>query len=111
LELSHVVQWRCSIVLPYISHHLQEEEGLSLKHMAWPKHPEILQERETFTTMNMPYVHIKTDNTLSLLKKTVIHKSNPKTRTLCFWMISSPGSSVSNWLPHLHYGFGTEMLG
>jgi len=46
-EFSHVVHWRCSIVLAYISHHLQEEEWLSLKHMAWPEHSETLQERET----------------------------------------------------------------
>lgn len=46
LEFNHVVHWRCSIVLAYISHHLQEQEGLNLKHMAWPEHPVTLQERE-----------------------------------------------------------------
>lgn len=44
----------------------------------------------------MPYEH-RIDTTLSLLKKTVIHKSNPKTRTLRFWKISSTDGRVSNW--------------
>lgn len=44
----------------------------------------------------MPYEH-RIDTTLSLLKKTVNHKSNPKTRTLCFWKISSTDGRVSNW--------------
>jgi hypothetical protein len=42
----------------------------------------------------MPYVHRKIDNTLSLLKKTVIHKSNPTTRTRCVYKAYSTSGSV-----------------
>lgn len=100
LEFSHV-HWRCSIVLAYISHHLQKKKDLvwNIWHdQCMQRHCRKEKHHQTFTTTKtwMPYMH-RTDNTLNLLKKTVIQKSNPKTRTLCFWKISSTGGRVSNW--------------
>jgi hypothetical protein len=105
LEFRHLVQWRCSIVLAYIRNY-QQEEGLSLKHMAWPEQPQTMQERGTSSTisncenLNALCAHINRQHSQPT-KKTVIHKSNP-TRTLCVWKVYSISGRVSNWLSHLH---------